>query len=1112
MSTNVPTPLQTNLSQAIRQPSLSSSGASSSASSGPAPQSNSASRSGHSYRLPLGASSPINIPVNRALRPAPPLPVRSASRTSLGNVYATRRLDSAPFPSSISAAASHSPQSLLPPAAHVIRLSSQLLERERMEPEQKRDETPIQHLIPHPRQSVSLNQAQQTFLAQNVKGAIQRHKDLTRQYLIQTVLDQLKNLASEIELNVILATLAPACKSTSCQASSSSSEPFQQIARFIDRLSSPQLWTAYIVALEQVPAYQRPVLCGKLILLFEGIAFEKGTDYQETLNAWCDTPAEQKEHLLDLVENDLKGISSDNLRGVIVRSINLLPPKSNSNLKYLVINLFKYNSIQDDVNKIYSSLCLLPRQDVAYVIACMVPIMSHSHDYPQRVMLFQKIVTISLIHKLHLDIITSALIWIGLTTPSIYHKLKMNAFLDKVLAIKDPNKIADAFHDINPNELNHVKLIASRLSMLNHQWQQKLLLTITLNLPKPSIRDINQLIEFISLYDQVNEPVLNGGRASDMIELIKETIMVIPPEHRLKAINTWANLKKEGNPCKLNIVTKLFISDPQLMKLSIEYLTDVFENTGDRKKAFKLADFTTIVFLGLQVPYNSDVEKILDLALTIKENAEEDNMSQKNPYVIFDQLQKKSVLTILDEAIMLGQYEDTDYELNLEGFQARADKVTYTIGDLPAGISHQTFKQLFLAISTRLQALPVGNRTACEMIIKRKFRNGFTSFSALEDKVLGCNKKIPILLNVKGSKDAKISESSFYLYADLNYIMGLNNDVVDPACLTARENAFIDLCSRIWECNSGQEDGVSDYFITLPAIHRRSAKANPEAGSVKKVESSIEIEMQKELLELFQNEQMHAKIRKLKPVLSAIKESAESELDLDLEVDAEMESSEKKEEEIDLVEDKQYSHFIISLKNNFFKEIGLIHTLKLDFGTETLSDDYVKLLNTNPKEILKIIASHVTLENLVNCVKRSVQHSLDTKNLTYSILESYFDENYHKIPSEEVDIQKLLVFDESLNTTGISDLGALSILNAMGYIKTVSKVAEDEDDASEVEDSEVEDSEVKDSEEEGEVAQAKDSEIEEEIEESGEVQEEEDGAYFELDFSEEESDVEIDSY
>jgi len=904
--------------------------------------------------------------------------------------------------------------------------------------------------------------------ALSVRGAIQQQQEISRQEYIQNVLALFTSAVQVNELKNVLENLIPHNNASS----SAADEPYiglsdlfkegseapafnereaeQLVERFIDRLPSIEHWTSYIAALKALEPGQRPLLCAHLLPLFEGTKAVKGVGCPETLQAWSETPAQEKESLLYQLARNLKTLPTDIQRACAMQTFNRLHVADREKGRETILTIFSQKLTPDDAKQIVAALNFLEKEDLLNFLETIFPLVSDHSNFSGRGSLVEKMVDIYPIHKESVVTIRTILIWINLTVHPLFHSRKIDAFFDLLNKPNEANAIEKTVRNLNSYTLEQINLISAKLMLLNSPWQQKLMLLILRMLPQPPENSVEHIYAFVSLYQHELDSLLTQGIFCSIPELLNSALQMITPERRLEAINKWAALKTRKEVCKKNVTAKLFNDDAQLKTVSREYLKNLLENLSNRKQAHTLATFYLDLFFDLTEQDPLDIT-LVALSQQVEALANTVNVEKNNPYSVFEKLNVYRELVKLASPYELGMKFNRAFVLNLTGFQARINKVKFTVGDLHAGINANSMKSLFQSMSERVGSLSGADFLACKTAIQRKFYlNGFDSLAELEDQVLGFGKAIPTLLKVEGEAEQPISESTFYLYAILRYICDLRDDELRAGVpvntpLSPYENAFMDFCSKVWECNTGQDDGIADYYSSplLPPKYRHSAKVIPESEIVKKVEKGIELAMQQKLLKLFKDEALHAVILNAKvkpeesPAAAAAAAASDDHSEMSSRERAPSASSGDSQAQAGapiLVEDRQFSHLVTSLKNHFHREMGLIHTVKFDFGTGILAKSYTELLEKNPRLILKLIASFMTMDSLIAMVKTSVKEAFDAHTYGFQGLQFYLEENLVKVPVDDFSISDLIQLGDDDELLGVTDLAAVTILTAMGYV------------------------------------------------------------------------------
>jgi hypothetical protein len=293
------------------------------------------------------------------------------------------------------------------------------------------------------------------------------------------------------------------------------------------------------------------------------------------------------------------------------------------------------------------------------------------------------------------------------------------------------------------------------------------------------------------------------------------------------------------------------------------------------------------------------------------------NDDPKNAYRIYSTLQK----TIQEEPLI------DDFE----GFRKRADKKSFTFGDIPNEII--PLHTLFESIEQK-GVLEQEVADLCG-----------ASFQEVKNNVLGEGKAIPLLLAQKGKQDDPLPLTVMYLYAILKCISDADDTRVDNH-LSARESQLLKFASMIKECATGQADAIEQYYINTIGIGALNS-------SQSKIEQTIDQTIQMALKKALASDVLLRQLMGKEPV--------------------------------------QQSHQTLYLQNRYHKQIGLIHTLRFDRHTGVIDST---LLEKSPQETLALIKQHLHLvQETKQVLDQSLVGSLNVK-ITYMEFIAYFEKEF----------------------------------------------------------------------------------------------------------------------
>ncbi len=523
------------------------------------------------------------------------------------------------------------------------------------------------------------------------------------------------------------------------------------------------------------------------------------------------------------------------------------------------------------------------------------------------------------------------------------------------------------------------------LSRLRHGWQRMLLFSILRLIPKPCALDLEEIGRFVSKFKNPDEGITHDGIYE--VDHILLMLKLVAPQDRMALIEKTGDLKDQEKWCELNIMADFFDNHPEIHKRAEKYLHEHLDNLSDRENAYKLANEIKDIYADLYMPEHSLAQKAEVVAIL----AMPGESGKTNPYILHQRLKNKQSLIALASPVVT-KFKGMDYTLNLEGFRKQAVQKGFTFGDLSQGVGLDSFNKLFESLDKRLKLLSPERRSKVEeeieMITSLKRVANKNLLAELKSKILSEDKEVYRLLTATGAKDAPIKNSAFYLYAILQALQAESDQVAAGAMLSDRESKLMQFASMIFECNSGQRDGIAIFYNSIPAKFRRGVNLEAATGPVEKVEGYISIAMQDLLNTVLADFKLIEKV--------AGKGSS------------------------------QQAHQTLYLKNLLHKELGLFHELTFDLNSQELTK---QIIDADPQEILATVLSFLSLPKMIDCVKKAIQEAMETHRMPYGVLNQYFEDKAPLVP-----IKDFFICDKDYNPLGITDAAALVMLTSMGYV------------------------------------------------------------------------------
>lgn len=467
-------------------------------------------------------------------------------------------------------------------------------------------------------------------------------------------------------------------------------------------------------------------------------------------------------------------------------------------------------------------------------------------------------------------------------------------------------------------------------------------------------------------------------------------LRLLPPERRKEAVE---RLIKSPQIFKGKFLANLIDQDPTLLPDIYHYLLKELQNAITiQDYAYELSkqimDSSEILRLHHEHPL---FQKVIEVYVISDPSQDQ----KKNPYAIFCRLKK-----LYDtEPRYSGdlpplQFKNQSISINIKTLQERAQKKGYTFKDLPSRVSPDTFKVLFDKLETRIFSLPKEKREEVESYIQDSFATRFKNLKAnIFEKEL-----ITSLLNLKGAPDDPIEFCSYYLHFIINRILDAADTLEEGMLLSPREEMILSFSSSIYNCSTGQREGIVNYYNSLPA-EERVDKQIALGDDIEKFKCRVDQSVQDVLNDVISGTQL----------LTVLTGS---------------------------VNFPQLSHQTLYLKNRLCGHVGYIHCPTLDLHTGVLED---ALQNANLANLIKAFFECCTCFKLIEKLRQHVAQGLQSKTITYNQLQKYLEPHIKsqlngEKPTPE-HYQQYIEVDEDFIPQGITEEGALAILILSDYIK-----------------------------------------------------------------------------
>lgn len=463
-------------------------------------------------------------------------------------------------------------------------------------------------------------------------------------------------------------------------------------------------------------------------------------------------------------------------------------------------------------------------------------------------------------------------------------------------------------------------------------------------------------------------------------------------------------------PSKRDIAIKIYLDNPdfeektlfqicnsneEIKIVSHEYLLKLLDETiSDPRKAFALA---TRIFNSEEDLMLHQEHPLIQKSIEVLALADPDALkNRKNPYKLYRDLKKlletEKLLPYIPQKTSVNR---KNLAINLESLRKRSARKAFTIGDLPKGVTSDTFDKLYSKLEQRLRELPLQKRAEAERYISNSF---VKEVSGIKEGFMG-KPLIRGLLNVRGVPSQPIESTLYYLYVLMKAILDAD-DVLGKFPISPQEELLLRISYSINECPTGQRDGIANYYNRLGIEYRSGKDKEALWGPEEKVAHLVDHSVQKQLNDVFSGDELLKEITKF--------------------------------ERMNLT-----PHQVFYLKNRLHLQVGLIHRLIFDAHSGTILDE---LLDADLETLMIAFFKICTVEKMMVQLKRDIAESLASKGIAYlDLLYSMEPQILKELNLKKLDPEnypKYIEFDDDDKPLGITDEGARILLTTIGYINS----------------------------------------------------------------------------
>lgn len=327
--------------------------------------------------------------------------------------------------------------------------------------------------------------------------------------------------------------------------------------------------------------------------------------------------------------------------------------------------------------------------------------------------------------------------------------------------------------------------------------------------------------------------------------------------------------------------------------------------------------------------------------------------------------------------------------LNVQAIREQRNVKKLTFKDLPEGVDSCGFKRLFDGLNQRLQALSSGEREKVEGYIADSYD---LTLRELRKNILD-QETIPGLLRLAVNSEDFIENAVFYIYSILKAVQDQSNERVEGSLMSPQEEMLLAVSASIQNCPTGQRDGIVNYYNLLPWEYHYLGR---ELGEEGKIREAANESVQQAINDTLVSE---ALLKGLMPGMGIMSR----------------------------VDD---SHVTLYLKNRLYQQIGFNHHLVSDPCDLIVPND---LVYKKTEEMVRIVFNHCTPDKVVGKFKKNMEKIVQE---SFGALSQFMTPHIEKFPlgKEQEGWKKYVQFDAELYPQGLTDLGAVTILEAVGYL------------------------------------------------------------------------------
>ena len=507
-----------------------------------------------------------------------------------------------------------------------------------------------------------------------------------------------------------------------------------------------------------------------------------------------------------------------------------------------------------------------------------------------------------------------------------------------------------------------------------------------------------QLAHFVAPIDektrqadmQLLVPLFKTYPNSQKLHKFFELTKLLPPVIRIKAlalVDVDVNIQLD-NEDPYDFIANCLENQDLVSQVDLHgYLFDALErNITNQQEALFYANNILIFIEELFLP---EFHPLFQRAIQVVSIASNSSHRQ-NPYRLYNDLK-----TQLENEKLVEQSEFYSIPCRVAGEtitvyvdgirEHTSKKWGYTFSDLPIDLSPDIFDTLFASLDERIAALSESKKRETEAYIEENFHTSLTSLKAnILSKPLLKN-----FLRLKGKPDQPIEQVHYYLYCILKVLHSYDREVKKEQILSDQEAFLLSIATQLHLCSIGQRDGISLIYNNLISRNELSSQVASE--------DDFEIQLKGRLHEMAQSE--------LNNILT-------SDTLLTLLLGSKKPVSER-------------AHQTLYLKNRFFKQLGLKHTLTFDPHSRVIQPD---LLQVTPQRALHRIFNQLDLKRLVTMTQNHIQELLEKAEKKKEVYNKLY-ELFERIENKPKDWQNdFLNFNEAFEFQGITQKGALRLL------------------------------------------------------------------------------------